>query len=262
MTGITGIFQGLLTGFPLSGMLGYITLLFLTAFPLSGITGLNLIAVGLPMTAFLKFASVALSVILMTFIMPYFPYFMQGPWLVWLAGLGPWYMFDILQMLDFGEFQNTGFRSMIPVELIPSGGGKDSSWRLTSTFLNLFLATIAASGIVLSSAFPEISIFGVSGKAFGDVTAITGGSLLGVSALGSLAAVAFGPSVAPPSVLAELQVAKGGGTGLPPLSEFIGQLSKEQAGGGAASKSDQTFLSLLAFVGLGGLFLGLARSKT
>jgi len=150
---------------------------------------------------------------------------------------------------------------MIPVALIPSGEGKNSSWRLTSTFLNLLLATIAGSGIILSSAFPEASILGVSGKTLGDVTSITGGSLLGLSALGSLAAVAFGPSVAPPDIVAAVSpIAKGGG--LPPLSEFIETLSKEQTGGGKVSNSDQTFLSLLAFVGVGGLILGFARSKT
>ena len=187
-TGILGMFQNLLTGFPLSGMLGYITLLFLTVFPVTGIAGLNLVAVGEPITAFLKLSSVAISLLLMTFLTPYLPLFIQGGWLIWIAGLGPWYIFDVLQMIEFGDFNKNGFVSLIP--LAPSGGGKGSEWRLTSTFVNLLFATLAGSGQILPALFPGLSIGGVSASTIGNSVSIISGSALGISAIGSLAAVA------------------------------------------------------------------------
>jgi len=270
--GITGVLQSLLTGFPLSGMIGYVTLMFLTVFPITGIAGLNLIAVGQPITAFLKFASVAISVVIMTFLSPYLPYIIQGRWMAWIAGIGPWYIFDIIQMMNYSDFQTNGFRSMIPIALIPSGGGKNSSWNLTSTFINLFLATIAGSGQLIPALFPNVSIMGVSTTSIGNAVSIGSGSVLGVSALASIAAVALGPSMAPVATAA-LGALKGGGNGnsLPPLSQFIDSLSETttvQSGGGSGSgsigemtKSDKMFLSVLGFVGVVGLALGFARSK-
>jgi len=261
-TGILGFFQGLLTGFPLSGMLGYITLLFLTVFPITGIAGLNLVAVGEPITAFLKLSSVGISILVMTFLAPYLPLFIQGSWLLWLTGLGPWYIFDVLQMVDFGDFNKNGFVSLIP--LAPSGGGKGSAWRLTSTFVNIFLATLAGSGQLLPALFPGFSIGGTSASTIGNTLSIVSGSALGISAVGSLAAVALGPSVAPASVVAALAPKLGGGGKVVTLTEMMDTLSKTDSpiqSGGGITPSDKIFLSVLGFVALVGISMGFARSK-
>jgi hypothetical protein len=262
--GIIGFFQNLLTGFPLSGTLGYITLLFLTVFPVTGIAGLNLIAVGEPLTAFIKASSCVVSLLLMTFLSPYLPVFMQGNWMTWVSALGPWYIFDILQLVEYSDFNKNGFVSLLPI--LPSGGGKNSSWRLTITFLNLFLATIAASGQVLPAIFPDMSIFGVSTSTFGNSVSIVSASLFGITSLGSLAAVAFGPSIAPASVVAALVPKVGGGTAtsLPPLSDMLETLSSSNPlvqTGGAVMPSDRIFLSVLGFVAVVGICMGFARSK-
>jgi len=267
-TGMMGIMQKLLTGFPLSGMLGYLTLMFLTVFPITGIAGLNLVAVGQPITAFLKFSSVAISVVLMTFLAPYLPLMIQGSWITWIANLGPWYFFDVIQMMDNTAFMTDGFRSMIPIALIPSGGGKDGTWMLTSTFINLFLATIAGSGQLLPALFPNMVIGGMSTKTIGNAVSIGGGSVLGVSALASLAAVAFAPAAAGAgAAVAGTALMHAGGSleSLPPLSKFIDTLTTTSAvaqnGGGGASKSEKVFLSVLGFVAIMGLFMGIARTK-
>ena len=268
-TGMMGTMQKLLTGFPLSGTLGYLTLMFLTVFPITGIAGLNLVAAGQPITAFLKFSSVAISVILMTFLAPYLPLIIQGTWMTWLAGIGPWYIFDVIQMMDHTDFMVNGFRSMIPIAIIPSGGGKEGAWMLTSTFINLFLATIAGSGQLLPALFPNTTIGGVSTKTIGNSISIGGGSALGVSALASLAAVAFAPAAVGAGAVGMGAVTHMGGgptTPLPPLSKFIETLSTTtvaigaQSGGSTASKSDKVFLSELGFVAIAGLTLGFAMS--
>ena len=261
-TGMVGFFQSLLTGFPLSGMLGYITLLFLTIFPVTGVVGLNLVAVGEPITAFLKLGSVGISLLIMTFLAPYLPLFLQGPWMTWITGLGPWYIFDILQIIEFSDFNKNGFVSLIPIA--PSGGGKGSAWRLTSTFVNLFLATIAASGQIIPAIFPNASIGNVSFSSIGNWTSIVSGSALGISAVGSLAAVALGPSIAPTSIIAALAPAVGGASGLPPLSEMMNTMTRPesvlQSGGGITPK-EKIFLSALGFIGIVGICMGFARSK-
>ena len=259
-TGMIGVFQSLLTGFPLSGMLGYITLLILTVFPVTGILGLNLVAVGEPISAFLKAGSCLLSVTVMVFLSAYLPLFIQGQWMSWIAGLGPWYIYDILQMVDINNFNKRGFRPVLPIPFVPSGGGKGSSWRLTASFVNLFLATLAGSGQVLPMLFPDLSIGGVSGTTIGNSLSIVSGAALGISAIGSLAAVAFAPSIAPASVVAALAPKVGGGSSIP-LSEFMDTLSKPtitQDGGGG---SESIFLYILGFVAITGICMGFARSK-
>ena len=265
-TGMMGTLQKLLIGFPLSGQLGYMTLMFLTAFPITGIAGLNLVAVGQPITAFLKFSSIVISVLLMTVLAPFLPLLIQGSWMTWIAGIGPWYIFDVIQMLDYTDFKANGFRSMVPIAIIPSGGGKDSSWTVTSTFVNLFLATIAGSGQLLPALFPNTTILGMSTSSIGNAVSVGSGSVLGISALASLAAVALAPAAVATAATAATGIVTMGGGALPPLSKFIHTLSTTtvdaaaaQSGGGTAT--DKMFLSILGFVTVAGLVLGFARAK-
>jgi len=246
-----GVLQGLLTGFQLKGMIGYVTLLMLTIFPITGLAGLNLVAVGQPLNAFLKVFSIGASLILMTILSPYMPIFLQGPYLNWLAAIGPWYMFDVIQMLHYAEFNANGFEPIIPIPYLPSGGGKGSAWLLNITFLNILFATIAASGQVLAFALPTFTIGGVSLASIGNYVSIGGASLLGASFLGSIAATSFAPALGSTKPLT--------GGGLPPLSSFVDKLNSEQLqqGGG----SDKSFLMVLGLITLIGLTLGLARSK-
>jgi len=266
-TGTIGILQGLLTGFPLSGTLGYVTLLILTVFPITGIAGINLVAVGQPLNAFLKVSSVAISLLIMTFLTPYLPIFLQSSYLNWVAGIGPWYLFDILQMLHYNEFNAKGFEPILSIPLLPSGGGKNSYWLLSATFLNILFVTILASGQVLPFIFPAFSIGGVSIGSIGNVVSIGGASLLGASFLGSVIASSFAPSIASPAALASLKLAGTGllqGGGLPPLSSFADTLNATQTGGGSSkdmSKPDKIFLSVIGLVTVIGITLGLARQS-
>jgi hypothetical protein len=247
-----GVLQGLLTGYQLKGMIGYVTLMILTVFPITGLTGLNLVAVGQPLNAFLKVTSIGASLIIMTFLSPYLPIFIQGSYLNLLAAVGPWYMFDVIQMLHYAEFNANGFEPIIPIPYLPSGGGKGSAWMLNITFLNILFATIAASGQVLAFALPTFTIGGVSLASIGNLVSIGGASLLGASFLGSVVASSFAPALGTAKPLM--------GGGLPPLSSFVDKLNSEQQqqGGG---KSDKSFLMILGLVTLIGLTLGFARSK-
>ena len=260
-TGILGTLQTLLTGIPLSGMAGYVTLMILTVFPITGVAGLNLVAVNQPLNAFFKLFSVGISVLLMVFIAPFLPlYIQQSKWLTVIAGLGPWYMFDIIQMLLYTDFQSQGFKPIFPLPFASSGGTKNSSWNLTSTFVNLFLVTIAGSAQVLKAIVPDII-----SPSVGNWISIASGSLLGVSALGSLAAVVFGPTAAPLAAMvggANSLPTLSEGNRLPPLSEFIDKIGTDtQEGGSGIMGADRMFLSVLAFVAVTGIALGFARSK-
>lgn len=264
-TGSSSIMQKfstmVLKGVDLTGDIGYYTLLILTCMPILGQVGINQVAVGQTDMAFLKASSVAASYLLMIVFSPYLPVMIQGGWMFWLAGLGPWYFYDIIQIIMRPDFAANGFKPIveIPGDVISSGGGKDPSggakWTLSATFLNVFFLALGASGQAIAALFPSSS-----GTQIGNAISYTGGGLLGVSMLGSLgvmltsggglgAAAAAAETAAPAALL-------GGGGVLPPLSSFIDKSA--QSGGG---KDESLFLYSLGLIAFAGITLGLIRSK-
>lgn len=251
------ILQTLLLGKEFSGQPGYIGLLLLTLCPGIGTIGLNHVATGHPELAFFKASSIALSYLIMVFLAPFLPLAIQsigsGTFLFWIAGIGPWYIFDCIQVLFMNNFLANGFISLIDVPMFPSGGGKGGKWVLTATFANLLFATIGGSGQAISYFFPDSATAG-------NVVSGIGVAGLGVSLLASGASMFAGSTAAAGGVGVAMNplTAVGGGGSLPPLSHFI---DKVQAGGAQPQKEPSPLLYGLAFIVLAGISLGLIRAK-
>jgi len=186
---------------------------------------------------------------------PYLPLELQGEWMFWLAGFGPWYFFDIIQISNRAQFEKDGFKSIVDLTAAPelskivspptpAGGG----WTLTTSFISILFTTVGISGQVISSYFPsEI------GNQIGTYTTYAGVAGVGLSILGAGVASRFSSSaqVAPMPM-------NGGGAQLPPLSTFIDKIPPPQDGG-ARSSAGPLFLYGLGFVAVSGLALGLIR---
>jgi hypothetical protein len=253
-----------LKGTELTGDVGYYTLLALTCMPVLGQVGINQIAVGQADLAFLKAASVGAAYLLTVLLTPYLPLVLQGSWLFWLAGFGPWYFYDIVQMGLRSDFSKTGFTPIVDVGggIVSSGGGKDTSgaggakWTLNATFLNVFFLTLGISGQAISAIFPS-----ELGAQVGNGISYAGGGLLGVSMLGGLGVLLSSGGAggaAGAAAAAATGIIVGGGSALPPLSNFIDKMQAPQTGGG---KDDSMFLYGLGLVVFAGLTLGFIRSK-
>jgi len=252
----------LLNGIEFNGPLGWLILAFITACPGIGQLGFNHIMTGQPIVALLKTFSLLVSIFLTILLSPYLRPVLQGQWLFYLSAIGPWYIFDIIQIF-FGY--NIGYFFMIDVELIPlSGpggkipGGKNGKWNLTASNMNILFTAVAACGQIVPM------IFGSSSSGIGNIISYIGAGLLGISGTLSLAATLFAsplgsaasavaglPGVAPKTYY--------GGGALPPLSEILDKIPTRQEGGTVAQ--DTLFIQGLGFVAFAGIALGLMRAK-
>ena len=263
----------LLKGFEFDGFTGWLALAFITACPGIGQLGLNHVLVGQPIVALLKVISLPLSYFLMVLLSPYLPLWIQGQGIFVLCALGPWYLFDILQIFlgfNYGSWgYNTGYISMIDVPFIPLGGpggkpgGIGGKWTLTASNMNILFAGLAGSVQLIPM------IFGESTQAGANIASGIFGSLLGLSGIASIAATALanplGAGVASgltSGVTSVNPLLVGGGT-LPTLSEFLDKLPPPQNGGGRAKERVESsfILNGLAFITLVGITLGILRSK-
>jgi len=256
----------LLKGYEFDGPMGWGILGFITALPGVGQLGMNHVLLGQPVVAIMKSLSLIVSYFLMVLLSPYLPMFLQGQWLYILAGLGPWYIFDIIQSLigfDIGYF------SMIDLPQIPLGGpggkvpgGKQGKWNLTASNMNILFASITALGQLIPN------IFGSSASKFGNFVSYAGAGLLGLSGIGSAAAVLGASPLGAAAMAASApMVAVGGGGGdpptLPPLSEILNKIPKQDGGSAPITKKSESklFLQGLAFVSIAGIALGVIRAK-
>uniref|UniRef100_A0A6C0K7D8 Uncharacterized protein n=1 Tax=viral metagenome TaxID=1070528 RepID=A0A6C0K7D8_9ZZZZ len=227
---------------------GWYLLAFLAACPGIGQLGLNHYMVDQPAVAAAKAISLPLSYLLMIVLLPYLPLAIQGNWLFWVAGLGPWYIFDIIQAATGYEI---GYYSMLDYEFIPLGGaegragGMAGEWTLTLTKLNILFTAFAGSGQMLKYILPD------SNPDIGNYISYLGAGLLTVS----LAATLFArKDVAP----AGYGLLSGGSQGqLPSLSTILDGLPAQNGGGDMSP----LFLQGLGFIALTGITLGLIRSK-
>lgn len=237
---------------------GWNFLTFLAVCPGIGQLGLNHYMVDQPVVAMMKAASLPVSYLLMIVLLPYLPLAIQGNWLFWLAGLGPWYIFDIIQAFTGYDI---GYYSMLDYPFIPLGGpgggpgGKGGEWTLTFTKLNVLFTAFAGSGQVLKYILPD------SDPNIGNYISYIGAGLLSASLLGSMFA-GKGAAVSAVAALsggATLPLSGGGAQGqVPTLSTILDGIPAQEGGGDDMSSVLVQGLGLIAVTGIA---LGLIRSK-
>lgn len=250
--------------------MGKLSLQLLTLFPPTGMLGLNLAAAAMPLTAALKAASYGAGLIVALYLGIYVP----GPItkvFTTLLTLGPWFLYDCLQILLDADFDKRGFQPPLPIKEIPSGGGKNGNWLLTFPLGSLILATLPAGAMgivaILRSAVPGLIPSSLNDKlALG--TGTSSAALVGMGLLGSFMAMrASSGTVAPgPTAPAVAPSAQSGGsapgtTTVPSLSSIARTIP---TGGGApahtSSREAVWFMGILGIVVAGGLSLGLLSS--
>ena len=278
---LSGVQNALLNGMELSGMPGWALLALITLCPGIGQLGLNHVLIGQPVVAVLKAISLPISYLLIVYLSPYLPLALQGKWLFYFAALGPWYLFDCLQVV-FGY--NIGYISMIDVDFIPlspqseqpevggvaqklttpngtSPGGREGRWELTVSKANLVLGGLAISMQIIPFIFGESqrTNANIASGVFAGLLGVLGSASTIMAYMAPLAALTGGFSH--PVPVAPLA---GGGADLPPLSHFLKNLAPHSQNGGATAKDKKEstfFLQGLGFIVLAGLTLGLIRSK-
>ena len=230
---------------------GWNFLKFLAVCPGIGQLGLNHYMVDQPVVAMMKAASLPISYLLMIVLLPYLPLAIQGNWLFWVAGLGPWYIFDIIQAFTGYE---VGYYSMLDYQFIPLGGpggspgGKAGEWTLTFTKLNVLFTAFAGSGQMLKYILPD------SDPNIGNYISYIGVGLLSASLLGSM----FAGKAAPP-VGAAAPLTGGGQGQVPPLSTILDGIPAQEGGGDHDMSS--LLVQGLGLIAVTGIALGLIRSK-
>ena len=263
----------------LSGVPGWALLALVTLCPGIGQLGLNHVLIGQPVVAVLKAISLPISYLLIVYLSPYLPLVLQGKWLFYLAALGPWYLFDCLQVV-FGY--NIGYISMIDVDFIPlspqseqptdngvaqklttsngtSPGGREGRWELTVSKANIVFGGLAISMQLIPFIFGESqqTNANIASGVFAGLLTVLGAASSFMAYSAPLALLTGGFSN--PVPVAPLT---GGGADLPPLSHFLKNLAPQNGGAAAKDKKESTFfLQGLGFIVLAGLTLGLIRSK-
>jgi hypothetical protein len=240
--GIPGgsVLQRLATGIPMS----FTTLKLLTVLPPTGMLGMNHAALGNQALALLKATSVAISIVLVTFLLPYYPYMLHQP-IIWLSRFGPWFLFDILEVFN-SSFSSHGFR--IPLNITIEGltpeRGTDGKWILNTAMASAIMAALATSGVVIANYLPPSL---VPASASSTLSTVAGGSglALGVLAIG-LMLTSSSSGTAATQTLTPVVPQHGGG--LPPLSSFADKLIN-------AKSPDESlaFLSTIAVIIVGGI---------
>jgi hypothetical protein len=233
------------------------TLKALTAFPPTGILGMNHAAMHNQALALLKAGSVAMSVLAVTYMLPYYPDYFHKP-IIFLSCFGPWFMFDILELI-FNEphFKAHGFRLPLNFELegLTAGKATTGQWELTPALAAGIMAALASCGLILANLIPP-TLLPVSVSQ--NVSIVTGsaGLIFGGLALAAMFATGGSGSKAPPHSTTppstgggDIDIKMVGGASLPPLSQFADKLIN-------AKSPDESlaFLSIIGLVVMGGLF--------
>jgi hypothetical protein len=257
--------------------LGKLSLMLLTIFPPTGYLGLNYSAVGLPATAFIKAIVYGLGIAIGLFANRLYMNEVAKILSYILIFAPPWYIFDCIQIMLDSSFNKNGFLLPLPINLIPSGGGKNGLWTLTFPLLSLILAATSFSGLAFVMKYLPSGITNTIGQYTAYATAGGGALFILVAGIGLLMqkpAVATSASSLSPAAISDANplgslgalatgaitgAMKGGGnkSSLPPLSSFINTI-RAQSGG---SKEDVPFLGILALIILGGFSLNFLRSK-
>lgn len=258
-TGIvqTPIQQIMAGGYPMEKM----TLIALTLFPPTGIAGLNLQAVKNTAGAFLKFGSYVITSLYAVKLLAIYPSTVSYV-LAAVIFLGPWYLFDAMNIFLNPNFAKEGFQPPIPIPGFPPPTPTDGRWLLTPVLLSLILATLPAATLGSTG----IANTFAPGAVGGDVQKYMGYAVAGTGLLGtafSLFAANSGGAQPPlqqsSSMVAPVAPQLGGGTPLPPLSFFANKLLHAKRP--EAVNESITFLGVLGIVIAGGLAMGLLRNS-
>lgn len=230
-----------------------ITLILLTLFPATGLAGLNLQAVQNTTGALLKVASYLVSSLYAIRLMRVYPGVLTKILSAALF-LGPWFVFDCLEILVKPDFEKEGFRPPIPITGYPPAAPTDGSWILTPTLVSVITALLPAYALgstgILNSFFP--------GLVGGDTQKYIGYAMGGTAVLGAgfaMFAANKAPAPAPAALPAPLVSQAGGGK---PLSAFAKEMMRSASP--QAFQESKAFLGLLGFVVAGGIALGIARN--
>jgi hypothetical protein len=242
-----------------------IVLTLLTIFPPTGITGLNLYAVNNVVGNIIKSLSYGVGILWGMYFNRMYPSTISTI-ISALMFLGPWYIFDIITILDN---KSKGFESPIPIsgypDLSPYPDDGTGRWNMSPALISLILTAIPAGiagGTGIANFYSPNAVSGDTQKYIGYATIATGGLLGAMSLYGATRTPASVPSTstlptAAPSVN-PLQLG-GGRSRVPSLSQIARDLVRPiDAKNSAESKS---FLGILAIVFLGGIAIAVTRSK-
>lgn len=233
--------------------LGKLPLTLLTIFPPTGYLGLNLTAVGMPITSAIKAASYGTGIAAGMYADKLYVNDVAKILSYILVFAPPWYIFDCIQILTDNNFDRNGFQLPLPISAIPSGGGKEGKWNLTFPLLNLILAATSFTGLAFVLKYLPENITKQLGTYIAYGTA-GGGTLFALVAVGAMfmqkpaAAGGATSNISPPSSLQS----GGGSKTLPPLSSFIKDLYKKDDDN---LKEAIPFIGILALIIVGGFSL-------
>ena len=233
-------------------------LFLLTIFPPTGIIGLNLSAINNVVGTIMKALSYGIGILWGMYFYRLYPSTISKVISI-LMFIGPWYLFDIISILD-NPF--IGFRSPIIIPGYPEISeykdiaNPDGTWTLSPTLLGIIMTTIPAGiagGTGIASYFSPSSVSDDT-KKYINYTTIGMGALIGGIGLYSMFQT---PATA--AAAAPLVQGGGGRSRVPSLSEIAKDLARPiDARNNAES---QSFLGILAIVFLGGLAIAVTRSK-
>ena len=226
-----------------------IALILLTLFPPTGIIGLNWVAVGNSPIAFMKAISFVFITFTMIFLTPFFPAFAPLRLISMITYFGPWYAYDVIQILD-KSFDTDGFGLPLPIKEVPAIGtlNKDGKWLLTMPLASMIIATLLASGFAIKEFLPD------SMKTYFTYASAGGGTLFtGIAAVSGLT------STTPATTVPTTTVLQGGGSKeMPPLSTFINQLRYKST---KTADEALAFFAILAIIVLGGIATTVFKPK-
>ena len=227
------------------------TLKALTAFPPTGILGMNHAATHNQALALIKAGSVAISVLAITYMLPFYPDYFHKP-IIYLSFFGPWFMFDILEIV-FNEphFKAHGFRLPLNIELegLTTGKPITGEWELTAPLASGIMAALASCGLIITNLIPP-TLLPVSISQNISLVVGSTGAIFGVLAIGSM----LYASKTAPAAPADAAIKQTGGASLPPLSQFADKLIN-------AKSPDESiaFLSVIGLIVVGGLVTGMCN---
>jgi hypothetical protein len=235
--------QMMMGGFPMEKF----TLIALTLFPPTGIAGLNLQAVQNTVGALLKVGSYVFTSLYAIRLMAMYPGVITKALSAALF-LGPWYLYDSMNILFNPDFSREGFQPPVPIPGYPPPAPTDGRWLLTPILLSLIAATLPAGALGLSGIVNQFS----PGAITGDTQKYMSYAVAGTAGLGVLFSL-FSANKAPATgtatpVIPAIPSMTGGGRSLPPLSSFAKDLMR--------STSPQAFQESLSFLGILGIIVG------
>lgn len=242
-TGQSTFMQKLMNGITIP----YIGLVILTLLPPTGMIGLNHSVLNNQALTFMKAGSTAVCLLVIKFMSPYYPYYLRES-MEWLSYFGPWYIFDIIQVINSVEFKKFGFKLPLNIEmkeLFTPHTGDYGEWTLNTTILSVII-TACSSYLFLLNKFLPPGIIPSDLQA--NINLGTGGAAVGFTSVAIIAMLFSKPPVTTPQA---------GGGSLPPLSQFADKLLKSKS-----PDESYAFFSVIALVVFGGLATAWSKYPT